>query len=100
MKGKKTGGGSRKGVPNKSTAEIKAVAQQYGHKAIKKLAALAGLIEGEMTAQSEQAQVAACRELLDRGYGKSPQGLTLTGEDGGPVQIQQIERVFIHKAQD
>ena len=40
-------------------------------------------------AQSEQAQIAACKEILDRGYGKAAQ--PLTGEGGeGPIQIRDL----------
>ena len=53
------------GALNKSTAQVKALAQKHGPAAIARLAALA------QEAESEQAQVAACRELLDRAYGKS-----------------------------
>lgn len=60
-------GGRQKGTPNKATAEIKAAAQEYGPKALKRLAHLM------MNAESEQAQVSACREILDRGYGKPAQ---------------------------
>lgn len=62
-KGRKTGGRVA-GTPNKSTAEIKALAQKHGADAIARLAFLA------VNAESEQAQVAAIKELLDRGYGK------------------------------
>jgi hypothetical protein len=62
-KGRKTGGRVA-GTPNKSTAEIKALAQEHGAAAIARLAHLS------VNAESEQAQVAAIKELLDRGYGK------------------------------
>jgi hypothetical protein len=42
------------------------------------LAGLAGLVEGVRPAQSEQARVAAMKELLDRGHGRPPQA--------GPLQ--------------
>jgi hypothetical protein len=35
----------------------------------------------------------AHRELLDRGYGKAPQTIELTGDDGGPVQL--VKRVIV-----
>lgn len=70
--------GSRKGVPNKATAEIKGLAQKHAPEAIKELARLA------KAAESEAARVAAIKELLDRGYGKAAQ--PHTGEGGeGPV---------------
>jgi hypothetical protein len=57
-------------VPNKVTAEIKALAQQYAPASMKELARLA------LKAESEQARVAAIKEILDRAYGKSPQSVT------------------------
>lgn len=79
MKGRKTGG-RVKGVPNKATREIKALAQQYTDQA------LTTLVQVMQASESDAARVAAARELLDRGYGKSPQAVT--GEGGqGPVQL-------------
>lgn len=89
-KGIKTGGGSRKGVPNKATADVRAIAQEYTGKAIAALARLAGLVEGIEGAESDQAQVSAIKELLDRGHGKASQALELTGEGGGPIQIEAL----------
>lgn len=80
MKGRKTGG-RVKGVPNKATQEIKALAQKYTSEA------LAALVQVMQTSESDQARVAAARELLDRGHGKSPQ--SHTGEGGsGPVALE------------
>lgn len=81
--GRRAGSGRKKGSPNKSTAEIKAIAREHGAVAIERLAHLM------MNAESEAAQVAAAKEILDRAYGKAPQALT--GEDGeGPIR-QVIE---------
>ena len=68
MKGKKTGG-RKAGVPNKATRDIRELAQQHTGKAIEELSRLAS------HAESEAARVAAIKELLDRGYGKSKQPL-------------------------
>lgn len=87
-KGVKTGG-RVKGTPNKATADIKALAQQFGPEAIQELATLM------TTSESHQARIAAAKELLDRGYGKAMQGVELTGKDGQPVEFRQIERVIV-----
>ena len=79
MKGRKTGG-RVKGVPNKATREIKALAQQYTDQA------LTTLVQVMQASESDAARVAAARELLDRGYGKSPQAHT--GENGGPMKLE------------
>ena len=67
------------GSRNKTTLSGRALAIRHAQAAMTKLAKIA--IEGE----SEAAQVAACKEILDRAYGKAPQALT--GEDGsGPIK--------------
>jgi hypothetical protein len=57
--------GRPKGSPNKATAEIKAIAQEYGPEVVE--AAVAIMRPGE----SEQARVAAIGIILDRAYGKA-----------------------------
>lgn len=79
MRGLKTGG-RQKGVPNKATAEIKALARAYAPEIVAELARLA------LNAESEQARVAAGRELLDRGFGR-PSQIIGADEDTGPVII-------------
>lgn len=72
-KGQKTGGRVA-GTPNKATAEIKAIAQKHGPAAIKEAVRI-------MTkSESDQARMAAIKELLDRGYGKAAQ--PVGGGDG------------------
>lgn len=80
-----SGQGRKKGVPNKNTQEIKALARTYGPDAVKRLAMLAGLLEGP-GAESEATHVAAIKELLDRGYGKATQ-IIAGDEDEAPVQV-------------
>ena len=67
------------------TAKLREIAAEYGPTAIAKLAAMAGL-DGAPGAESEQAQLGALRELLDRGYGRPPHAIT-EGEDGAPVRF-------------
>jgi hypothetical protein len=69
-----------KGSLNKSTKEVKQIAQKYTNHAIKELARIA------KNANSEQARVSACRELLDRGHGKAPQALV--GDKDLPLTLQ------------
>ena len=73
--GKREGAGRRKGAPNKATAEIKALAQQHTPAMITELVRIA------LHAESEQARVAAIKEVLDRGHGKSPQAVTVDPSD-------------------
>lgn len=44
-------------------------------------------------AQSEQAQMAAICELLDRGHGKPTQ--PISGEEGGPMAVGEIVVTFV-----
>lgn len=72
--------GRPKGALNKSTKDIKALAQKYTPDALSTLASIM------KASDSDAARVSAARELLDRGYGKSPQ--PQTGEGGtGPVAL-------------
>lgn len=68
-KGQPRTGGRQKGTPNKASSDIKALAQAYTPRGIQ---VLADLMEH---AESEAARVAAVKELLDRGHGKSAQPL-------------------------
>lgn len=70
-KGKKTGGRVA-GTHNKATRDIKEAARAHGPAALKTLSSLM------MNAASEQARIAAAKEILDRAYGKATQPL---GED-------------------
>ncbi len=74
-------GGRKKGTPNKVTADVRAAASHHGEAAINKLVHLMN------HAESEQVQVLACKEILDRAYGKASQAIT--GEYGvGPMKLQ------------
>jgi hypothetical protein len=79
-KGVKTGG-RRAGTPNKVTADIKALAQNYAADAITMLATIL------TTSENDSARIAAAKELLDRGYGRASQAVELNGEVGLTVEI-------------
>jgi len=87
-------GGRQKGTPNKSTAQIKELAREYGPAAIERLAEKAGLLEhlGKMPADTDAAQIAAIKELLDRGYGKATQPIS-GDEEAPPLRVVKIELV-------
>lgn len=88
-------GGRKPGVPNKATRDIKALAQTYTSQAIEELAKLAGVAgDGEGKADSDQARIAALKELLDRGHGKAAQAIT--GDPENPVALRtRIEMVVV-----
>lgn len=70
--GKKTGGRA-KGTPNKATADIKALAQEYTGEA------MLALVDVFRNSESDSAKVAAIKELFDRGFGKPKQSMDLEG---------------------
>ena len=73
-KGNPKGVGRRPGSLNKVTADVKALAQEYGPKAIEVLAHI--MVNGE----TEPGRVAASKEILDRAYGKSRQAVDVDGD--------------------
>ena len=62
--GRREGAGRPLGSPNRLTRPLKELASEYGPDALKTLVQI--MNEGE----SEQARIAAAKELLDRGYGR------------------------------
>lgn len=76
--GSRTGAGRKPGSVNKITTEIKELAQSYGPDGVARLAEISGLKIGDdgkrvESKESGTTQVAAIKELLDRGYGKARQ---------------------------
>lgn len=43
-------------------------------------------------ADNHAVRLAACREILDRGFGRPAQAVQLTGEDNGPLRTEIIVR--------
>jgi ketopantoate hydroxymethyltransferase len=74
-------GGRQKGTPNRITADIKALAQEYGADAIK---TIVGIMR---TSENDTARLSAAKELIDRGYGKASQAVEVNGEVGLVVQV-------------
>lgn len=73
-------GGRVAGTPNKATAAVKQVAQEYTEQAIQ---VLVDLLQDKSTPPA--ARVAACREILDRGHGKP--AVHVAGTDGVSISI-------------
>ena len=85
--GRRPGAGRKPGVPNKLTADVKALASEYGPEALQTLVHI--MTEGE----SEQARIAAAKELLDRGYGKPQQSLEVNKKPRVTVIVQHYDPV-------
>ncbi len=69
-------GGRQKGVLNKITRDIKALAAEHSEDALNTLAQIA------KSGESESARVAAANSLLDRAYGKPRQEIEHSGNIG------------------
>lgn len=98
--GKRSGAGRKKGSVNKTTVEIRALAQNYGEAAVLALAKLGGLVTDEAgatigAAVSEQVKKAALDSLIERGYGKSPQAIIGDPENPVHVKVNRIELVIV-----
>jgi hypothetical protein len=71
------GKGRPKGARNKITSDIKEIAQSYGEEAVENLVEIM-----RDRGAPPAARVAATKEILDRGYGKSIQTTDLKSSDG------------------
>lgn len=90
-KGQPKTGGRQKGTPNKSTADIKALAQKHGPAVIEEFLRL-------LKSDDERVRLGAGKELLDRGYGRAAQ--PHTGEDAeGPIR-HVVEVVSVAGSED
>lgn len=66
----------------KSLKDMQELARKYTKRSIKRLAEIVS------SKVDDRASTMAAKELLDRGWGKPAQ--PLTGEDGGPIQVQTL----------
>ena len=62
----------------KEVAEVRKLAQEHGRAAIERLVEL-------MASENERTAVAACEAILNRGYGRPAQSLTVAGDDESPL---------------
>lgn len=79
-KGRKTGGRTA-GVPNKATADIKALAGKFSEEAFNVLMSIA------RKSESDAARVSAVKEIFDRAYGRPAQAVT--GDPDAPLKVIQ-----------
>ncbi|CAB3712993.1 hypothetical protein CEY09_30445 [Achromobacter marplatensis] len=83
--GARPGAGRKPGIPNRVTADIKALAQNYGEEAIDTLASIMRNVD-----TPPQARVAAAKELIERGYGKASQPIG-GADDLPPIKVAAVE---------
>jgi hypothetical protein len=90
--------GRPKGVRNKVTREVRAIAADYGPAAVRKLAILGGLIPknqlkpGEKPSSSEATQVVALSHILNRAYGFPSQPLGRSADESFEAVLDRLER--------
>ena len=88
-KGTQKSGGRAKGTPNKTGADVRAMARAFTKDAIDTLAEI--MLDDEAP---QQARAMAADKLLDRGWGKSAQ--TIAGDPENPLQLKtRLELVII-----
>lgn len=93
----KNRGGRPKGAVNKTTRDVRAIAQEYGPDAVRKLAVLGGLIppkrlrQGEKPALSEATQVVALSHILNRAYGFPSQPLSHSADESFEALLDRLE---------
>lgn len=79
-----SGLGRPKGVPNKATAEVKALAQQYAPAVFKELYRIS------RKGDPDAARVAASKEILDRAYGKASQPMEHSVDEGLEALLDRL----------
>lgn len=87
--GSRPGAGRKKGKVSAAKRQLADMAKDHAEQALAILVSIAG------TGESESARVSAANAILDRAYGKPAQALQVSAPDGGPVQIEKIERVIV-----
>lgn len=83
-KGKKTGGGSRKGVPNRATADVRAAIAMVASETAPKLSAWLAEIEDPAK------RLDVFIKLIEYHIPKLSRA-ELTGQDGGPLQVNIVD---------
>jgi hypothetical protein len=84
--GRRAGAGRPTGSVNRTTADLRQLAQQFGAAVIQRLAEMAGLVADVPAAQTETARITAMSMLLDRGYGRAT--LPLASDPERPISIE------------
>lgn len=92
--GSRPGAGRPKGAKSRATVEAKAtlsdLAKAYAPAALETLSTIMRSADA-----SDSARVAAANALLDRGYGKPAQAMTLSGDPENPLPIVPVLNVTI-----
>jgi hypothetical protein len=81
------GGQNPGGTPKRQRSVAKAIREMLSHDPGRLIALLMDIAEDTSARDSDR--IAACRELLDRGYGKAPEFVPI--KDGDPLEMGQLE---------
>jgi len=87
-KGMPKTGGRQKGSLNKATKDVKEAAAEHGPAAIKRVAEL-------MESNIGQVSLAACREILDRAYGKATQHIETETSVYDQLTLEEKEALLV-----
>jgi len=86
------GGKIRNPEARRALMDMRQMARGYSEEALDKLVQL---MRGVVTVGRKKIDVPvhtqgwAAAELIDRGWGRAPQGLEVTGANGGPIEIEE-----------
>ena len=81
--GARPGAGRPIGSVNKLPNEIREAAKAEGPAVLRKLLKLT-------KSKDERVVLAACNAILDRGYGRPPQGMEIGGRGGGNIVVEIV----------
>src|SRR5262245_56629979 len=69
---------------NPDTSAAKMLARRHTHEAMRML------VKIMKSSTSDSARIIAAEAILDRGWGKPAHAVSVSGPDGGPVQIEAV----------
>ena len=88
--GARPGAGRKKGAVSAAKRALAEMAKDHADAALNTLVAIC-----KDSAQPAAARVSAATAILDRGYGKPPQSMEVTGADGKELAPMRIELVAL-----
>ena len=86
--GKRAGAGRPKGAVASATIEQKGTLSELARSHTE--TAVNVLVSVARGSDSDAARVSAASAILDRGYGKAPQSMELSGPEGGPIETVEL----------
>ncbi len=87
-KGQSKTGGRQKGTPNKATKDVKEAAREHGPAALKRINKLTN-------DENPRVALAACKEILDRAYGKTVQHIDAELSVYDSLSLEEKEALLV-----